>query len=329
MQKILTLVIAIAIIYMVFKHKINDIKPPPKEIPSNNIAPSENSASKEQAADPNLTGNFVEKTISNVLINVLKTDEGRMFFENILQPVNKPMAGSGQGFKLNNDNLVQAMFDIKTFGEGEKGPASCGHLVTIVYKILASNDMVISEGTTTYHLGSGQIAPGVDAVIVGMKTGQTRNAVIANKYTDNKNNNSSNKANSFKLTVLLKEIVPQNFVGDDVKIFDDEIAYKIPLLCGSKAVYHARVTKLADGKVLYDSAANSGSKLNMNIGNLSYPVIFSHTLHNKIPIGIRTVIAKGRLFKSFINDFSFIFPETKLPEDEFFMLELYDFENGL
>ena len=49
-----------------------------------------------------------------------------MFFENILQPINKPMAGSGQGFKINNDNLVEAMFDIKTFGEGGKDQQHVG-----------------------------------------------------------------------------------------------------------------------------------------------------------------------------------------------------------
>ena len=76
------------------------------------------------------------------------------------------------------------MFDIKTFGEGEVGPATCGHIVTVIYKILSPSNMVISENTVTYPLGSNQIAPGVDAVIVGMKTGQTRHATISSKYTD-------------------------------------------------------------------------------------------------------------------------------------------------
>jgi hypothetical protein len=219
------------------------------------------------------------------------------------------------------------MFDIKTFGEGNVGPATCGHVVTVAYKILAMNNMVISENTVSYPLGSNQIAPGVDAVIVGMKIGQTRHAVISNKYTDEARS-PSDKVDSFKLNVLLKEIIPQNFVDeDDVKIFDDEIAYKLPLLCGNNAIYNARITKLNNGKVIYDS--KDRAKINMQIGNLSYPVIFSYALHNKIPVGTRTVIAKGRLFKSFITEFSTIFPNTKLPEEEFFMLELYDFENNL
>ena len=324
MQKILTLIISIAIIYMIFKHNIDDIKVPAVEMSDKNK--SDTSSSTTQVP-PDMTGNFVEKTISNVLINVLKTDEGRMFFENILQPINKPMAGSGQGFKINNDNLVEAMFDIKTFGEGGEGPAICGHVVTVAYKILAANNMLISEKTVTYPLGSDQIAPAVDAVIVGMRVGQTRHAVISSKYTD-RVGVQADKVDSFKLNVTLKEIMPKNFVNEDIKVFDDEIAYKLPLLCGGNAVYDARITKLSNSEVIYDSKS-SGNKINMKVGNLAYPVIFSYALHNKIPVGTRTVIAKGRLFKSFLNEFSTIFPQTKLPENEYFMLELYDFENNL
>ena len=325
MQKFLTLIISISIVYMIFQYNINDIKSPAVEIinKEKNLSSPAAEVQNTQA----MTGSFVEKTISSVLVNVLKTDEGKMFFENILQPANQPISGSGQGFKINNDNLIESMFDIKTFGEGGSGPATCGHVVTVIYKILSSTNMVISENTITYPLGSNQIAPGVDAVITGMKIGQTRHATILSKYTD-KIRSPSDKVDSFKLNVVLKEIMPRNFVDNSVKIFDDEIAYKIPLLCGGNAVYHAKITKLTNSQVLYDSKS-SGAKINMQIGNLSYPLIFSYALHNKIPTGTRTVIAKGKLFKSFLSDFSTVFSKTKLPEDEIFMLELYDFEDNL
>lgn len=323
MQKTLTLLLTAALLYMIFKHNLGEIKAP--------VTPSTSQTTTSEhtnshSADVQPEGSFVEKTISHVLINVLKTDEGKMFFENILKPKNSAIAGLEQGFKINNDNLIESMFEIKTFGDGTNGPATCGHIVTVNYKILAPNNMLIREGTTTYPLGTNQIGPGVDATIVGMKTGQTRHAIISSKYTDIQAQ-ANEKPEIFKLNVQLKEITPQNFIDKDVKIFDDELAYKLPLLCGNKAIYNARITKLYDGSVIYDST-KSGKKLNMQIGTLTYPVIFSYALHNKIPIGTRTVIAKGNLFKSFANDFSTIFPTTKLPENEFFMLELFDFEDN-
>jgi hypothetical protein len=78
MQKILTLIISIAIIYMIFKHNIDDIKVPVVEMNDKNKPDTSSSATQ---VPPDMTGNFVEKTISNVLVNVLKTDEGRMFLK--------------------------------------------------------------------------------------------------------------------------------------------------------------------------------------------------------------------------------------------------------
>lgn len=321
MQKFITLIITGAIIYMVIQYKANEIRPPEHLKPEK----QQEENNKEQKNSPEPQGNFIEKTISNVLLNILQTEEGRMVFENILQPMNKPLAGSDQGINMNNNSLVEAMFDIKTFGDGKIGPASCGHIVTIEYKIYSANNVLMKQGTDTFSLGSEKILPGLDAVIVGMKVGQTRNAVIASKYT---NAAQPGKNALVRVSILLNEIMPHNFADDNVKIFDDTITYKLPLLCGNKAIFDAKITHLGQGKVIFNSE-NQGVKINMNIGNLNYPVIFSHSLHNKIPIGTRTVITKGSLLKSFVSDYSSIFPDTKMLDSDFFMIEFSNFEIGI
>ena len=323
MQKFLTLIVTGAIIYMIFQQNVQSIKVPEHLVPDNKKQQENN----QTAAPQELSGSFFEKTLSSVLINVLKTDEGRMFMESLLQPMNKSVAGSGSGFAMNNDNFINSMFKITTFGEGEKGPASCGHIVTVHYKILSTDNVLIKENTATFPLGADKEIPGLNAVIVGMKTGQTRHATITNKYLAN--DNADNKIKTFKVNVLLKEIIPENFINNDgVKIFDDQLAYRTPLVCGNDAIYDARITSLKDGKVIYTSE-DMGQKISMQIGNLHYPVIFSYALHNKIPIGTRTVIAKGRLFKSFASKYSTIFPSTTLPENEYFMVEFFNFDNSI
>jgi FKBP-type peptidyl-prolyl cis-trans isomerase 2 len=322
MQKILTLIVTAAIIYMIFQHNAQEFKLPgisPTSPEEKTQAPKGN-----LEKEPELSGSFLEKTVSKLLINVLKTEEGRLFFENILQPMNQPIAGSDHGFRVNNNNLIDSMFKIKTFGNGVLGPASCGHIVTVQYEVLTLGNVRLEEKTDTFALGSEKSAPGLDAVVVGMKTGQTRHAVIPGKYAGRNNNNYKD---SFKVNVLLKEIMPQNFVDDSVKIFDDEIAYKMPLFCSNKVIYDAKITRLSDGVVLFDSVKNK-QKINMTIGDLTYPVIFSHALHNKIPGGTRTVIAKGKLFQSYASSNSKIFPDTILPKEEYFMVDFYNFDTG-
>lgn len=165
----------------------------------------------------------------------------------------------------------------------------------------------------------------MDAVIVGMKTGQTRHATITNKYIPE---TSKDKPSIFKLNILLKEIIPENFVDDNIKIFDDQMAYRIPLVCANSAIYDARITQLSNGTVLYDSE-KAGKKINMRIGHLNYPMIFSHALHNKIPVGTRTVIAKGQWFKSYASKFSTILPDKELPKNEYFMVEFFNFDDSI
>ena len=93
---------------------------------------------KLQLTDLSLSGNIFEKALSKVLVNVLKTEEGRMFLESMLRPVNKSAPGSKVGFKINNDSFINSIFQITTFDEGQGNPVACGHIVTAHYKILNS-----------------------------------------------------------------------------------------------------------------------------------------------------------------------------------------------
>lgn len=316
MQRFITLIITCGIIYLIFKQIITNI-----EIPKTQTSSTISNETRQNNVD--LSGNFLEKTLSTVLVNALKTDEGRFFLESLIQPMNTPIAGSGASFKMNGNDFLNSLFKITTFGDGEKGPASCGHLVTVQYQILTTNNIKIDEKTITFPLGSNKQVPGMDAIIVGMKTGQTRHAIIASKYFSS---SEKNRNTSFKLNILLKEIVPNNFIDSNTKIFDDQLAYTIPLLCGGRAIYDVKITNLSHNKVIYNST-HLGKKINMQIGDLNYPMIFSHSLHNKIPIGTRTVITKGNYLKSYASEFSTIFPENSVPENEYFMIEFSNFVN--
>ncbi|OZG32381.1 FKBP-type peptidyl-prolyl cis-trans isomerase [Rickettsia endosymbiont of Culicoides newsteadi] len=324
MQKALTFIIAAAIIYSIVQMKMQS--PPEENAPKvqTTEAESNNNTSTPEQANIPLTGNFLEKTVSKVLINALKTEEGRLFFENLLQPTNKPIADGKYTIEVNRD-LIQPMFKINTFGNGTIGPATCGHVVTLHYRLLDINNNLLSENTKTFTLGSRAIMPGIDSVVVGMMVGQTRQAIFPTKYT------SSNEENKdydppYRVNIVLNSILPNNFVNsNEVKIFDDEIAYRMPLLCGDKVGIDAKITKLSNGQVLYDST-QEGKKLDIKIGDINYPLIVSYALHGKVPVGTRTVIAKGKLFKALGSNINKMLNQSKIPVDEYLMLELTNFQ---
>lgn len=325
MKKILSLLIALAIIYTIVKAEIQDL---PESIkPSGAVTPTEE---KDKSAKPDtpITGNFLEKTLSNVAVNALKTEEGRMFLENLLQPMNKPFADGKNTIEVSRD-LIQPMFKINTFGNGTIGPAVCGHLATIHYQILDMANRIIAEDDKTFILGTKSIVPGIDIIVPGMLVGQTRQAILPAKYAyydPQYRNKNTDYESSYRVNIILNALVPNNFIkSDEVKIFDDEIAYRTPLLCGNRVKFDAKITKLSNDQVIFDSV-KQGKKVDIIIGDITYPMVLSYSLHGKIPVGTRTVVAKGKVFKTLGSNLNKMVQQDKISNDEYLMLELTNFQ---
>ena len=85
MQKFITLMAAIAIIYLVVDYKRNEPTTKQDEI----IAVAKSPKKENNDDSTNLEGNFLERYLSNILLNILKTPEGRTFLENLIQPIDK------------------------------------------------------------------------------------------------------------------------------------------------------------------------------------------------------------------------------------------------
>lgn len=324
MQRLLSLIIVALILYNIVKLKISSDNSNPSAVEqtaSTNPSTEGNQSSINNDPPVSLNGNLIERTISKIVINALKTEEGKAFFENILQPLNKPIDTKDYSIPVHKD-LVSPLFKINTIGNGNIGPASCGHVVTVFYQISDIDNNLITEDTKTFTLGSGSVMLGLDNVIVGMNVGQAREAIVTGKYAFN----GANSTDSFRVNVMLKSILPQNFVKiNEVKIYDDEIAYRVPLLCGEKVAFNAKITRLANGEVLYDSKSK-GQKVDMKIGDITYPLIFSYGLQGKVPVGTRTIIAKGQTFKALGSSINKIISQELLPVSEYLMLEISDFK---
>lgn len=326
MNKMLTYIVGALIIYAIVDSKMTEKQ-------QNNVIKkhdaNEQTSKEDTELDISPSGNMFEKSLSNLLVNVLKTPEGRTFFENMIQPKNKSTLGDDLGFKLNGTQIIEGLFKIQTNGEGTVGPASCGHVVHANYQILTMDNIIVEESKKTFRLGSNEIMPGLENVIIGMYIGQTRSAIIPASFAYNKQLSEDKKPGlNYQVKVTLIDIIPKTFITKDVKIFDDAIAYKTPCICGSRVSFDMLVTKI-NGEVVYNSKT-TGQKIQMILGDMSYPMIISHGLTGKIPVGNRTIIAQGKYFRSLgdakINN---IFKNQQLPMDEYFLIEFSDLtDNG-
>jgi hypothetical protein len=320
MNKFLAYIIGALIIYNIVDSKITE-KQHNNALKAQEVEVTDNPSD----SDVPMAGNIVEKSLSNILINTLKTPEGRTFFENMIQPKNKSTLGDNFGFKLDGSQIVEGLFKIQTIGEGTIGPVSCGHVVHAEYQILTMDNIIVEEGRKTFRIGSGEIMNGLENVIIGMYIGQTRKAVVLSQYGYKQQLSDDKKPGlNYQVQITLIDIIPKTFINKDmVKIFDDEIAYKAPCLCGAKVSFNMSISKI-NGEVIYDSK-KVNKKIEMILGDLRYPMIISHSLSGKIPVGKRTVIAQGKYFRS-LGDATKnnIFPDKQLPMDEYFLIEFSD-----
>jgi len=325
MQRVLTILIAAAIIYIVVdaKQAIMPSPPPVQEQPTSDpLDPT--------VPRPEIEGGFIEKSISKVLINVIKSPEGRSFLEKVVRPAEPSITGEYTQ-KVNNNSITTELFRIERTTDGEGPKVSCGHTVTVQYEILNMQRVIVESGTKTLTLGSHDMIPALSNVIVGMQKGESRKATVPKQFAYDSPNFSGKKppfpTDYYQIKVHLVDIKLNNFIDDNVKIFDDEIAYIVPYLCGDSATFDAKIMRI-NGEVIYNSI-DKHHKITMNIGDNLYPMIFSHALFNKTPFGTRSVICTGQHLQTLSNkDLSKLFPKPypQLNQNEFFLIEFNNFK---
>lgn len=336
MQKFINLITIGAIIYVLVTGKFIDFLQTTNNN-SNDVVDSSSATTEINSKEPEfneLEGNFFEKSLSKVLINVLKTDTGKQLFKNLVHPVEqKSNLAVSSNTKINNIALINYIFDIKDITKipEAKGPAYCGQTVTISYRITDENDVIIEEKVKTLKLGDTRKADSIDNITVGMRVGEVREAIIPQQYMnlDTVTNQSNSKA--YKIQITLQDIASLTSINqNEIRIWDDEIVpYKVPYLCGHFATFDAKISKL-DGTVIYDTTSED-QKIEMHLGENDYPMIFSYALFDKIPAGKRTVLTKGKYFRNSLDKEPIKLSydlQSKLLADEFFILELFNFQEG-
>ena len=323
MQKLITLAIAAAMIYVIIDAKravVNQQQPQQTEAQAVDQPPAD-----PNAPAPEIEGGILERSASKVLINVLKSPEGRSFLEKIVRPANSPVTGK-YTIKVNEGSILKELMKIETMAEGEGPQASCGHVVTVNYEVINMQRVIMESGTKTFTLGSHDMIPGLSDIIVGMRKGEVRKAIVPKLYAYDapnfKGKQPSHPTEYYQISAKLITAIPDNFADNNVKIFDSEVAYVVPYLCGDRVTFNAKIMKI-NGDVVYNSATKN-QPITMNIGDNSYPMIFSHALFNKTEFGTRTVICKGQhLHSLFSKEANKIFPKShpQPNENEFFLIE--------
>lgn len=272
-------------------------------------------------------GTFLERSLSKILYNTLKTQEGRNFVERLIQPVESSDKNQPLMIDLNIFNPLKQALKIEDLGKGTGPSAICGQIANYRYEVTTQSGIVIEQKNVNLMIGVSSVIPGINDSLVGMQKGGLRTALIPPSHGYSQLPLTSNKfptTEDLNLKLHLFNIMP-NIEIQNVKMFDDVISISKPLSCGRLTNLHIKITNL-ENKILYDTKL-LGKKVTYRIGDHRFPVIYSYALHGKVPVGKRTVIAEGKHFKNLLDSSIPEYLRNKnINPNQLYIIEFYDFD---
>lgn len=319
MQKILSFFIFIFLVYSIFKSRVVDFSGVKETLNSfsdlSKDIKNDNSNGDKEKKSQELQGNFIEKSVSTIAANLLKTDQGKEFFNKLIQPKYNVEGGQGLLVKSNNQDVIRSFFMINDIAAGSGEPACCGQRVKVLYKTYDING-TSKDSEEDFILGFSRSSPTLDSIIVGMQKGGSRSAVIKDpKYLMK---DLSNAPQGFQTHISLLETYPIKFEKSKIHIFDTTSGYSMPVLCGDTIDMKIKIADLG-GKEFYTS-----QKISFTLGGGSeeWPDFFSYILFNKITYGSRFVIAPAIYLEKLTNRLG-----LNIHGEKYLIIEFYDIEN--
>jgi hypothetical protein len=266
----------------------------------------------------NIEGGFIERTISKIMINVLKTPQGQETFIKMIQPLSDGKNTDNFVLEMNNSNFIKKIFEIETNGNEKPIKAICGNIVDVEYLIQDFAKGTSETKRENIELGSQKADLALSNIIVGMSEGQKRKATIKEKFFQNA---LSENQMPKKIEVTLHKIIEKQFIDlSKIKIFDNVVNHYVPYLCGDKIDFEIKISKI-DGTEIFKS--KTGETESYRVGDRSFPMIFAYSLFNKTKSGTRTIITPAKYLKTFDDK---LFPTFNIKNNnsEYYLIDIKD-----
>lgn len=331
MQKYFTIAVVIAILYTAytnseFGQKNSNIVSDSAE----NLSKAKNLFTDKVEGEEEIKGSFVERTLSKVFLNLIKTEEGKDFLYNMIKPVNGPIDYQTFVMDLNDDQFLQNLLQIKVLNKVENNSnhsTYCGTNVTADYIIKDLNNKIIEDNIVNFTLGTKTLLYGLENVIIGMKIGEKRSATIPPEFAYLHPSVTKNSENlprtSVNVEVTLKEINnPDELQLNKISKYNDKFSFKIPYLCGQNIKMHVKITDF-DGKLVFNSKSASDKKIATFIGSPELPIAINYGINNTTPDGTRAIITPGLYLKNSGN----LVQVPNIADHKLYLVEIFELES--
>lgn len=220
-----------------------------------------------------------------------------------------------------------AVSDLK---EGEGKPLACGQIVTLRYAYSSRGGSVIfsnldkGEPTHKLRVGAGEMLPGFERGIIGMKAGGERDISIPpslgfgapikveslRDYTQFKFAETAKLLTARAVLLSIENPLPESDLK--LRILENNIGGEGSAECGSTVRVMLTLWSL-DGKQLY---ASSGNHLTVTLGKSQLPYGIEQGIIGLMKRGSRTVIIPPAYLRPIDSKAESLLKDVKLPENQ-------------
>ncbi|MBF8246702.1 MAG: hypothetical protein ISN64_01755 [Rickettsia sp.] len=283
MKKFISFLIVILLVYFMYTVFFNTSK----QSLANNFTKNE------------LKGNFLERTLSNILVNILNTEQGKKSFQKfseLMEDNIKKIIPKDFTIDQSFSDLVSLEY-LKSDQRGKGECIICGQNFHVKYQIMNDNYDILYEQEEKSSLGASTNTREINMLVPGMKIGETINSIF--KFQFGEFDDKKFNVNQFyKIFIqLLKKDPPYLMSTEDIFIFDSQVSNVDldKILCGDKISFQFRIIDLSTKKVIFDSQKTFVTSF---LGDTSLPIVFNYALHKKPLKSLRSVICEGKHLKS-------------------------------
>lgn len=255
---------------------------------------------------------FFSNFAANVVAKLAESDKGSDLILKLVKPMTVPL--NQPTVKTNNTFYIDQTFDIINVNPNSREnpkTAYCGAEVVIDYFLTQKGIRIDTKENQRIILGRGEAHPIVENLVIGMKEGQKRRGKIPYPYLDKLiiyiKDDEDKKAGISAEVTLVQVLSPEL---RHVKIFDDAVSIDPTQLCGYPMSCDAHISKM-DGTKLWES------KIHYQLGDKTFPALFSYSLFNKLPESKRTVISPIKYLDKLVDNLV----DTSVNPDDFVVIE--------
>ena len=311
MRSIFISLLFLFLTYHIYKEKTSSISQYPTQSSksftkdTSNAKSNTNNNLNQEDTSHNFEGNVLERFVSHVALNVIKTKTGMSAFNKVIS-AKKPHVHMNENIKINDFNMFNSLLNVKNNNKYRHNiHASCGDNVEIQYFVQDNKSNIIYGNYQKQKctLGNKEIPMAIENLVINMRPGEIKTATLEGEYIyhllktyglklnpQTQNDTDRTGKQVYYLQVELNEIFDKKstqYSANDFIVFNSHISMSTPVMCGENVYITVQIDSINHKNLFNDT-------IKFSLGGSTTPLFINYGAPGLSGQNVRTILTTAR-----------------------------------